>query len=125
VEIADFAGLSARVSLFSRSDDYTGAHLTNPTVPAAYTAPEPKAPIRLGRHVIVGAGSVILPGVEIGEGAAIGALSLVAKPLKAWTIYAGSPAKVVRARRRDILDAEIRLRAALEAGEAVSPVAGL
>lgn len=125
VEFGDFSGLSAQVSIFSRSDDYTGRYLTNPTVPSAYTNPPSDGPVRLGRHVIVGAGAVILPQVEIGEGAAVGAQALVTRSLRPWTIYAGAPVKVVRSRRKDILDHEIRLRAALESGAAVSPVAGL
>ena len=125
VEIGDFAGLSGHVSIFSRSDDYTGRYLTNPTVPAAYKPSAPAAPVRLGRHAIIGAHSVVLPQVEIGEGAAVGAQSLVTKSLAPWAIYRGSPAKVVRDRRKDILDAEIRLRAELESGETVSPVAGI
>ena len=69
------------------------------------------------RILITGAGS------GFGEGAAIGAQSLVTRPLRPWTIYAGAPAKVVRERRRDILDLEIRLRGALTSGQADLPVA--
>ncbi|WP_348638403.1 hypothetical protein [Paraburkholderia sp. D15] len=40
------------------------------------------APVHLGRHVIVGSGSVILPGCALGEGVSVGAMSLVTKTLK-------------------------------------------
>ena len=74
---------------------------------------------------MVGAGCVILPDVTIGEGAAVGANALVNASLEPWRIYAGTPAKALRERRRDVLDHEARLRAALAAGDAVSPVATL
>ncbi len=125
VEIGDFVALSVGVKLFSRSDDYSGQHLTNPTVPADYTAPPPDGPVQIGRHVIVGAGTVILPEVSLGEGAAVGANSVVSRSLEPWGVYAGTPAARLRDRQRGLLDQEARLRAALAAGEAVSPVTKL
>ena len=38
----------------------------------------------------------ILKGVTIGEGAIIGAGSVVTKDVPAWTVVAGNPAKIVR-----------------------------
>lgn len=125
VELGDFSGLSAGVRIFSRSDDYTGEHLTNPTVPGAFTAPPAERPVRLGRHVIVGAGAIVLPQVEIGEGASVGAGALINRSLKPWGIYAGSPAKFLRNRRQDILDHERRLKAAVAAGDMDLPVGRL
>lgn len=125
VEIGDFVALSVGVKVFSRSDDYSGAYMTNPTVPPDYTASPPKGPVRVGNHVIVGAGTVILPEVVLGEGAAVGANSLVNRSLEPWRIYAGTPAMPLRDRERAVLDHAARLRAALEAGEAVSPVTSL
>ena len=62
-------------------------------------------------HAIVGANTVILPGVTIGEGVAIGANSLVKKDCKPWTIYVGSPAEELRSRPRErILQLETQLR---------------
>jgi len=46
--------------------------------------------------VWVGAGAHILKGVTVGEGAIIGAGSVVTKDVPAWTIVAGNPAKVIR-----------------------------
>ena len=63
-------------------------------------------PVFLGKHVIVGSGSVILPGVTLHEGVAVGALSLVKCDCAAFGIYVGTPAKRVRARSRKLLDLE-------------------
>src|SRR5262249_24345201 len=60
VELADFVNLSQGVRIYSVSDDYTGESLTSPMVPRHLSRPT-IGPVRLGRHVIVGSGSVILP----------------------------------------------------------------
>jgi acetyltransferase-like isoleucine patch superfamily enzyme len=109
IEIGDFAGLSGRVSVYSSSDDYSGNALTGPTVPDEFTAVT-SAPVTFGRHAIVGAGSVILPGVTIGTGAAIGALSLVRRDVADFTIVGGAPARVLGERSRRLLELEQRFR---------------
>ena len=105
ITICDFSGLSSRVSVYSSSDDYSGAVMTNPTVPVKYTGVA-HADVFLGKHVIVGSGSVILPGVTLEDGVAIGALSLVNKNCKAFGIYVGNPACRIKERKRDLLDLE-------------------
>jgi galactoside O-acetyltransferase len=67
--------------------------------------------VTLERHVIVGANAVILPGVTIGEGSAVGALSLVNTSLPPWGIYAGTPARKINDRSRRLLDLEAEYRA--------------
>lgn len=105
IAIDDFANLSSRVSVYSSSDDYSGDTMTNPTVPEAYKCVH-HADVRVGRHVIIGSGSVVLPGVTLEDGVAIGALSLVKETATAFGIYAGNPARRVRARRRGLLALE-------------------
>ena len=105
--LEDFAGLSSRVSIYSSSDDYSGNSLTNPTVPNEYKNVIHGSVI-LKRHVIIGAGSIILPNVTIGLGAAIGALSLVNKDCDEFSIYSGVPAQYIKARSRKILELEVK-----------------
>lgn len=102
IELRDFSGLSSRVSIYSSSDDYSGASLTNPTVPAEFKSVE-SAPVTLGEHVIIGSGTVVLPGTEMGEGAAVGALSLARGVMEPFKIYSGVPARAIKARRKDLL----------------------
>lgn len=108
IKMEDFSGLSSRVSIYSSSDDYSGSALTNPTVPSEYTNIK-SADVVLGRHVIIGSGSVVLPGVVIADGVAVGALSLVNKKCDPFFIYAGNPAKRIKERKRDLLEMEQRL----------------
>ena len=86
--LEDFSGLSSRVSVYSSSDDYSGKVMTNPTIPEKLTGVK-NGKVLIGRHAIIGTGTVILPGVKIKEGAAIGALSLVNKDCEEFKIYAG------------------------------------
>lgn len=53
-------------------------------------------PIHIGRNVWIGAGVIVLPGVNIGDNSVIGANSLVTKDIPADSVAYGSPCKVVR-----------------------------
>jgi acetyltransferase-like isoleucine patch superfamily enzyme len=105
VTFEDFSGLAYGCHVFSQSDDYSGRSLTNPTVPDRYKH-ETKAPILIKRHSIVGTCSVILPGVTLAEGTAVGAMSMVTKSTEPWSIYFGIPAKRLKARRQNLLEFE-------------------
>ncbi len=52
--------------------------------------------IHIGKGVMIGMESLIMPGVTIGDGAIIGAYSLVTKDIPPYTIATGRPAKVVK-----------------------------
>ena len=105
ITLRDFCNLSSRTSIYSSNDDYSGVHMTNPTVPPEFTGVE-HAAVTVGRHVIIGAGSVLLPGVTLEEGVAVGALSLIKQNCQAFGIYAGSPARWIGNRTRDLLELE-------------------
>ncbi len=105
ITLSDFCGISSRVSIYSSNDDYSGATMTGPTVPSQFTCVT-HADVFLGKHVIVGSGSVLLPGVTLEEGVAVGSLSLVSKNCKAFGMYVGSPVKFIKERKRDLLDLE-------------------
>ncbi|MDH0382063.1 acyltransferase [Comamonas aquatica] len=108
ITMNDFSGLAYHVQIFSQSDDYSGATLTNPTVPSIYKS-EIKSAVHLGRHVIVGAGSIVFPGVNIAEGCSVGAMSLVHKSTDPWGIYLGNPARRVKNRKKDLILLEKKL----------------
>jgi galactoside O-acetyltransferase len=108
ITLSSFSNISSRVSIYSNNDDYSGNYLTNPTISNKYTNVNSEA-VFVGKHVIVGSGSVILPGVVLEEGVAIGALSLVSKNCSSFGIYAGIPAKKIKERNRNLLDIEAHL----------------
>ncbi|MBE6337299.1 MAG: acyltransferase [Lentimicrobiaceae bacterium] len=55
-----------------------------------------KAPIVIEDNVFIGARSIILKGVTVGEGAVIGAGSVVSKDVPPYSIVCGNPARVVK-----------------------------
>lgn len=105
IKISDFCNISSRVSIYSSSDDYSGATMTNPMVPEQFKSVHHEN-VTLCKHVIVGSGSVILPGVYIGEGVAIGALSLITKNCEPFWVYAGNPSIKIKERKRNLLNLE-------------------
>jgi len=54
------------------------------------------APVIIGDDVWIGEFVAVLPGVTIGNGAIIGAMSVVTKDVPAYSIAVGSPAKVIK-----------------------------
>ena len=105
IRIEDFGGISHGARIFSASDDFGGSCLTGPTVPDQLRNIR-SAPIHLRRHAVIGSGAVVLPGVTLGEGGILGALSLLRSDLPAWQIWSGVPARYLRDRRRELLRLE-------------------
>ncbi|WP_461602297.1 acyltransferase [Aeromonas rivipollensis] len=105
ITISDFSNISSKVAIYSSNDDYSGEYMTNPMVPKEYTNVT-HADVNIGKHVIIGSGSVVLPGVTLYEGVAIGALSLVTKDCDAFSIYIGTPAKKLKNRKINLLEKE-------------------
>ncbi|MBS0040980.1 acyltransferase [Shewanella sp. M16] len=103
IVLSDYSTLSSRVSVYSSSDDYSGEYMTNPTVPAEFTNVN-HGDVLIGRHVVIGSGSVILPESIIHDGVAVGALSLVNNICHEFGIYAGVPAKRIKERQRKLLN---------------------
>jgi galactoside O-acetyltransferase len=107
VIMGDYSGLSSRVSVYSSSDDYSGEYMTNPCVPNNFTNTIHKDVI-IGKHVVVGASSVVLPGVHLADCSAVGSMSLVKSDVGEFEIVVGIPAKKVKDRKRKILEMELK-----------------
>ena len=108
IVLKDFCNISSKVAIYSSNDDYSGQFMTNPTVPSQYTNVT-SSDVIIGKHVIVGSGCVILPGVTLETGVAVGALSLVNKNCKEFGVYIGSPVKRIKERRKELLNLETQL----------------
>jgi phosphonate metabolism protein (transferase hexapeptide repeat family) len=61
----------------------------------------------LGHDVWIGHGAIVLPGVKIGTGAAIGAGAVVSKDVPSFAVAVGVPAKVIRFRFDDSVQADL------------------
>jgi galactoside O-acetyltransferase len=114
IAIGDFVNIAPGCRLICASNDYAGGGLVGPAIPAEYAGKSITADVRLEDHVLLGAGTVILPGVRVPEGVSTGALTLITEKtkLEPWTLYAGTPARPRRRREsKAILDAAARLMA--------------
>lgn len=98
ITIDDFVAISHGARLLSASDDFVGWGFGNSTVPEEYRNTT-RAPINIGRFCIVGANTVVLPGVSVGEGTTVGANSVVTRDLEPWGVYIGN--KRIKERDRE------------------------
>lgn len=98
ITIESFVGVSSRVSLFTASDDYSDGYLANPIIPEQYRKVD-KGSILIERQGLVGCGSIVFPGITIGKGAAVGAMSLVKNDVAPGDLVAGIPAKKIGVRQ--------------------------
>ncbi len=111
--IGDFVSISSGARIYTGIDDFSGGSLVGPGVPEPFRKPM-RTSANIGKFALVGANAVVFPGVTLGEGCAIGALSLVNRDCEPWTIYGGVPARPIKERKRDrILELESQLRSAL------------
>lgn len=107
LEIGDWASIGdqaiiynlGKVAVGEKATVSQGAHLcagthdfTDPSTPLL------TPPIRIGSEAWVCADAFVAPGVEVGEGAVVGARAVVVKDVEPWTVVAGNPAKFIKKR---------------------------
>lgn len=85
----DFSGISQGCRILTGSEDFLDWGFGNPTIPEKYRKTK-RAPVRIGKFAVVGANSVICPGVTISEGVTVAACSVVTRNLLPWGVYAGN-----------------------------------
>jgi putative colanic acid biosynthesis acetyltransferase WcaF len=88
ITVGEQATVSQGTYLCSASHDFE-----DPTMPLIYH------PIIIGAQAWVAANCFVGPGITIGEGAVVGACSVVTKDVPPWTVAAGNPARVIKPRR--------------------------
>ncbi len=102
IEIGNFSGLSPRCTVFSAMDDFSGDYLIGPNIPDEYTLVSGGV-VKIEEYCQIGASSVLFPSVIVGQGVAVGAMSLVNKSLDPWGIYVGVPARFLKERSKKLL----------------------
>ena len=63
----------------------------------------PNLQVKVGHDVWIGRSAIVLPGVEVGDGAVIGAGAVVTKSVPPYAIVAGNPARLIRYRFNELL----------------------
>ena len=92
IYIGDYTHITSGCRLLCHQRDLTSYCVGDNAAELGYRTGE----IHIGKGVMVGMETLIMPGVTIGDGAIIGAGSIVTKDIPAWTIATGRPARVVR-----------------------------
>jgi galactoside O-acetyltransferase len=85
----DFTGIGSGCRILTATDDFKNQGFGNPTIDNRFRNNE-VGRVKLEKFSIVGANCVIFPNVTVGEGATIGAGSIVTKDVKPWTIMMNS-----------------------------------
>lgn len=99
--IGNYAAISQGCRILTATDDFKEWGFGNSTISNEYRNIK-SAPINIGNFCIVGANSVVLPGVDVGEGATVGANSVITKSLEPWGIYIGNK-KVGERNKEEVL----------------------
>lgn len=110
IKMDDYSGVSSKTSIYAATDDYSGEYMTNPTIDNKYRNVKGQD-VYIGKHVVVGTGSVILPGAYLMEGNSFGAMSLIVGNYTEWGINVGIPAKKIKNRSKNLLKYESKLLA--------------
>ena len=102
IVMEDNTGISAKCTVYSAMDDFSGDYLIGPIHDDSITNVT-GGPIVIKQFAQIGAHCVVFPNLTIDEGVAVGACSLVTKSLSPWGIYVGVPAKFLKQRTKRML----------------------
>lgn len=97
LKIGDYVSISSGSKIYSDTVYYTKR--CSSAVPLEQQEVV-AAPVVVGKDAFLGLNCTVLPGVTIGEGAFVGANSLVNRDIPPWSIAVGSPARVIGTRER-------------------------
>lgn len=97
--VGAYSALSSGVRILTGTEDLSGESLFGAAIPVPYRNPI-RSGVKIGKHCLIGANTVILPGAVIPDGVVVGAMSLVLQDshLQPWSIYAGCPVRRLRTR---------------------------
>jgi len=101
LEMGDFSAISPGGIILASTDDYLGNGFIGLAVFGDKYRNHQNLDVIIGRHVHIGCGSIILPGVTLEDGVSIGAGSLVTKSMPEWSICYGSPCKPMKVKPRE------------------------
>jgi galactoside O-acetyltransferase len=99
IYIGDYCAISVKCTLFSSTDDFSGAYYHNPQLDSELRNVKSE-PIIIEENTVIGACSVILPNVIIGFNCAIGAMSFIKKDIPPNEIWVGNPARKIKERKQ-------------------------
>lgn len=102
-KMGNFTAMAAGCRIICATDSYNGDSLIIPWIPTEYRKIINK-PVILENYVTLGTNTIVLPGITIAEGTVTGAGSVVTKNTEPWSVYVGTPAKLIRPRSKQIIE---------------------
>jgi acetyltransferase-like isoleucine patch superfamily enzyme len=94
ITIEDNVLIGAGVHLYTNNHEFRNPNI--PIINQGYPPASPSDSIILRKGSWIGAGVIILPGIEVGENSVIGAGSIVTKSIPPRSVFAGNPAIMIK-----------------------------
>ena len=96
--MGNFASIAAGARIICKGEEHLGAGLIGPTIPDQYSDVLIGGLVVIKQFANILTNSVLFPGITIGEGAVIGAGTVMHFDAEPWTIYLGNPARKIKVR---------------------------
>lgn len=103
ITLEDYTGISPRSTVYSAMDDFSGDYLIGPIHDESKTNVT-GGHVYIKKYAQIGCNSVLFPNIVIGEGAIVGASSMVKNSIDGWSVYAGVPAVCIKKRKNGLLN---------------------
>lgn len=105
IDIGDFVAISSFVRILTENSDFSGESFATPMIDINYRN-DIILKTKIKKHVVIGSGSLILPGCHLEDGVAVGAMSMINQQTESFWLYVGIPAKKIKKRKKNILELE-------------------
>ena len=103
LELESLCSVAAGVRFICLGDEHLGNGIVGALIPKKYQDHRIGGKIVVEKFAALGTNAVVMPGLVVREGSVVGANSLLRESTEPWTIYAGSPAKPIGKRPKDII----------------------
>ena len=100
IKVGNFCAIASGSRLIAGSDHYKNGALMNPPIPEKYRSLNRQGCI-MEDYSFLSVNCILFPGVTVGEGAVVGAGSIIRKDLEPWGIYVMKNGKMVKIKERD------------------------
>lgn len=100
IKVGNFCAIASGSRLIAGSDHYKNGALMNPPIPEKYRALNRQGCI-MEDYSFLSVNCILFPGVTVGEGAVVGAGSIIRKDLEPWGVYIMKNGKMVKVKERD------------------------
>lgn len=101
LELGHLSSVAAGVRFICYGDEHLGEGIVGALIPLPFQDKRVGGTIQVAKFAAIGTNAVIMPGLVIGEGAVVGANSLLRENADPWTVYVGSPARPIGQRKKE------------------------